>query len=87
VVEEGIRTVTPNPDPNKPTPELSGIPVKTHVNDWFGKFARTFLDNAICAPLIWLSTINSSLPDEKPVEKVARYEAHPFRGLYKALRV
>jgi hypothetical protein len=47
MVEEGIRTVTPNPDPNKPTPESSGIPVKTHVNDQFGKVARTFFDNAI----------------------------------------
>jgi hypothetical protein len=40
-------TDDPNADPNKPTPESSGIPVKTHVNDQFGKFARTFFDNAI----------------------------------------
>jgi hypothetical protein len=39
-------TDDPNADPNKPTPESSGIPVKTHVNDQFGKFARTFFDNA-----------------------------------------
>ena len=39
--------MTPNPDPNKPTPESSVIPVKTHVNDQFGKFVRTFFDNAI----------------------------------------
>jgi hypothetical protein len=46
-VVEGIRTVTPNPDPNKLTPELSCISVKSHVNDQFGKFARTFFDYAI----------------------------------------
>jgi hypothetical protein len=40
-------TDAPNPDPNEPSPESSGIPVRDHVNKQYQKFARTFFDNAI----------------------------------------
>jgi hypothetical protein len=40
-------TDDPNPDPNEPSALSSGIPVRTHVNEQYQKFTRTFFDNAI----------------------------------------
>jgi len=40
-------TDDPNPVPNEPSALSSGIPVRTHVNEQYQKFTRTFFDNAI----------------------------------------
>jgi len=40
-------TDDPDPVPNEPSALSSGIPVRTHVNEQYQKFTRTFFDNAI----------------------------------------
>lgn len=38
---------TDAPNPEKPSPLSSDVPVRDHVNEQYQKFARTFFDNAI----------------------------------------
>jgi hypothetical protein len=64
------------PDPDKPSAESSGVPVKDHVGEQYKKFTRTFYSNAI-----WLGKGTYDLIEEfVQASRVLLNELNRVRG-------